>query len=51
MTILINLVQMCGRCTRNVNDSSETFIMDGQAVATFKSNWNKLPIEFKARLK
>ena len=51
MKMLINLVQMCGRCTRNVNDSSETFIMDGQAVATFKSNWNKLPIEFKARLK
>lgn len=51
MKMLINLVQMCGRCTRSKEDSSTTFILDGQTIDVLKKNWNKLPNYFKSRLK
>jgi ATP-dependent DNA helicase DinG len=51
MKMLINLIQMSGRCTRSKDDSSKTYILDGQAVNTLKRNWNKLSKSFKDRLK
>jgi len=50
MKMLIALVQMCGRCTRSKDDSSDTFILDGQAVNVLKRNWDKLPQWFRSRL-
>ena len=51
MKMLVNLMQMCGRCTRSADDSSETFILDGQAFDILKRNWSLLPRYFKDRLK
>jgi len=51
MKMLVNLMQMCGRCTRNIDDTSDTFILDGQAFDILKRNYKKLPRQFKSRLK
>lgn len=50
MKMLINLIQMSGRCTRSMDDEAATYILDGQAVSMLKKNWNKLPNWFKSRL-
>jgi Rad3-related DNA helicase len=44
------LVQSVGRCTRHVNDFSETFILDGQIIQVLKTNWHRLPQYFKNRI-
>ena len=48
--MLTALVQSAGRCTRHINDHSETFILDGQILQVLKSNWNRLPQSFKDRI-
>ena len=50
MRALMNLIQMCGRTTRNKDDYSDTFILDGTAVELIKSNLNIIPAYFKNRL-
>jgi len=50
MRALVNLVQMCGRTTRNKDDYSDTYILDGTAVDLIKKNVDKLPKYFKDRL-
>lgn len=50
MKALVYLVQMCGRTTRNVDDYSDTYILDGTAVDLIKRNSDKLPIWFRKRL-
>lgn len=50
MKALINLVQMCGRTTRNKDDYSDTFILDGTVIDLIKRNKNKLPAYFLKRL-
>lgn len=50
MKMLDNLVQMCGRCTRSIDDHSVTYILDGNAVNSIISNKNHLPKHFIERL-
>jgi ATP-dependent DNA helicase DinG len=50
MKTLVNLVQMCGRTTRNKDDHSDTFIMDATALDLIKRNMNKIPKYFVRRL-
>jgi Rad3-related DNA helicase len=50
MKMLINLMQMAGRCTRSEEDHADTFILDGQASDVLKKNWAKLPKFFKDRI-
>jgi len=50
MKMFINLIQMSGRCTRNVDDAADTFILDGQAFNMLKQYWSILPKHFKERL-
>ena len=47
--MLINLVQMCGRCTRNINDFSVTFILDGTICKVLHKESDKLPKYFLER--
>ena len=51
MKALVCLVQMCGRTTRNINDYSETYILDGTAADLLKRNWNNIPKWFQDRIK
>lgn len=51
MKALVNLVQMCGRTTRNDKDFSDTYILDGTAVDLITRNKGKLPVWFRKRLK
>lgn len=46
---LSTLVQMAGRCTRNDDDHSVTYIVDGSATSLIQRNWNKLPKYFRDR--
>ena len=48
--MLNELVQACGRCTRHIEDYSDTFILDGQILQVLKMNWGKLPQSFKDRI-
>lgn len=50
MKALICLVQMCGRTTRNADDHSETFILDGAALDLIKRNKSKIPNFFLRRI-
>ncbi len=50
MKMLDNLVQMCGRCTRSVEDYSVTYILDGNAVTSILDNKRYLPKHFLERL-
>jgi Rad3-related DNA helicase len=50
MKMLDNLVQMCGRCTRSVEDHSVTYILDGNAVTSILDNKRYLPKHFIERL-
>lgn len=50
MKALVNLVQMCGRTTRNKDDHSETFILDGSAIDLIKRNKSKIPDWFLKRI-
>jgi len=47
---LIKLVQMCGRTTRSIDDYSDTYILDGQAINLIKRNNIHLPKWFVSRL-
>lgn len=51
MKMLTSLVQMCGRCTRSVDDYSDTYILDGSTFNILKKNWSLLPRDFQLRLK
>jgi ATP-dependent DNA helicase DinG len=50
MKALVCLIQMCGRTTRNTDDHSETFILDGTALNLIKRNKNKIPNFFLRRI-
>jgi ATP-dependent DNA helicase DinG len=50
MKALVNLVQMCGRTTRNKEDYSDTYILDATATELIKKNVDKLPKYFRDRL-
>lgn len=47
--MLSTLVQMCGRCNRNINDYSETYILDGCILDAVLRNKDKLPRYFRER--
>lgn len=47
--MLSTLVQMCGRCNRNINDYSETYILDGFILDAVLRNKEKLPKYFLER--
>lgn len=47
--MLINLVQMCGRCTRNKEDFSATFILDATICKALHKEVDKLPKYFLER--
>lgn len=47
--MLINLVQMCGRCTRNKEDFSATFILDATICKVLHKEVDKLPKYFLDR--
>jgi ATP-dependent DNA helicase DinG len=49
MKMLDNLIQMCGRCTRSINDHSKTYILDANAVNTLMDNKKHLPKYFLER--
>jgi len=51
MKMITKLIQMCGRSTRNAEDYSTTYILDGGAVSVLKREWSKLPLYFRNRLK
>ena len=44
------IIQMCGRGSRNINDTCATFILDGNFIRVTKQNWNKIPEWFRNRL-
>jgi Rad3-related DNA helicase len=46
MKMLDTLVQMCGRCTRSIEDHSTTYILDGVVHRNILDNHNKLPKHF-----
>ena len=46
MKMLDTLVQMCGRCTRSIEDHSTTYILDGVIHRNILDNHNKLPKHF-----
>lgn len=50
MKALVNLVQMCGRTTRNYDDHSDTFILDATALDLIRRNKDKIPKFFLKRL-
>jgi Rad3-related DNA helicase len=47
--MLINLLQMCGRCTRNSEDFSATFILDATICKVLHKEVDKLPKYFLDR--
>jgi len=49
MSMLDTLIQMCGRCTRSIEDHSTTYILDAAAVRAITSNKNLLPKYFLER--
>ena len=49
MKMLNTLIQMCGRCTRSVEDHSTTYILDGTAVKAVLTNKHHLPKHFLDR--
>ena len=49
MKMLDVLVQMCGRCTRSINDHSTTYILDGSAFTSIIDNKRHLPKHFLDR--
>ena len=49
--MLNNLVQMCGRCTRDESDFSDTYILDGNIEQVIMRNNKKLPKYFLERFK
>jgi hypothetical protein len=49
MKMLDTLVQMCGRCTRSINDHSTTYILDGSAFTSIIDNKRYLPKHFLDR--
>lgn len=51
MKALISLVQMCGRTTRNKEDHSDTYILDGCVVNLIKKNKAYLPKYFINRIR
>jgi Rad3-related DNA helicase len=50
MKMLDILVQMCGRCTRSINDYSTTYILDGVIKRNIIDNYLKLPKHFRDRI-
>lgn len=46
MKMFDTLVQMCGRCTRSINDHSVTYILDGVVHKNILDNHSKLPKHF-----
>jgi len=46
MKMLDTLVQMCGRCTRSIDDHSTTYILDGVVYDNILENNNRLPKHF-----
>jgi Rad3-related DNA helicase len=49
MKMLDSLVQMCGRCTRSIEDHSTTYILDGSAFNSIIDNKRHLPKHFLDR--
>ena len=49
MKMLDTFVQMCGRCTRSVEDHSTTYVLDGVIFKNIVDNHNKLPKHFIER--
>ena len=47
--MLISLVQMCGRCTRNKDDFAATFILDATICKALHREADKLPKYFLER--
>jgi len=47
--MLINLIQMCGRCTRNSEDFSATFVLDATICKVLHREADKLPKYFLER--
>jgi len=43
-------LQMCGRCTRNKDDHSVTYVLDGTLMNLIKRNYVYLPKHFKDRI-
>ena len=50
MKMMNSLIQMCGRCTRSIDDHSVTYILDGNAVNSVIQNKHLLPKSFLERL-
>lgn len=50
MKMLDTLIQMCGRCTRSIDDHSVTYILDGNAVNSILQNKQYIPKNFLERL-
>lgn len=50
MKMLDKLIQMCGRCTRSVDDYSVTYILDGVVADVIMREKNNLPKHFLDRL-
>jgi Rad3-related DNA helicase len=50
MKMWIKLIQMCGRCTRSIDDHSSTYIFDKSFISAIKRYNSKLPDWFKYRL-
>jgi Rad3-related DNA helicase len=50
MKMWIKLIQMCGRCTRSIDDHSSTYIFDKSFISAIKRYDSKLPDWFKNRL-
>lgn len=50
MKMLNKLIQMCGRCTRSVDDYSITYVLDGVVVDTIIREKQNLPKHFLDRL-
>jgi Rad3-related DNA helicase len=50
MKMWIKMIQMCGRCTRSLEDHSSTYIFDKSFLTAIARYEDKLPEWFKARL-
>ena len=50
MKMWIQLIQMCGRCTRSKTDHSHTYIFDKSFLSAIKRSHHSLPEWFKDRL-
>lgn len=49
MKMMDSIIQMCGRCTRSIDDYSVTYILDGTAVNSIQRESNHLPKYFLER--